>query len=275
MIKEKTPKKNKKFLCEKCRFSCSNKKDYNRHLMTLKHQKTTNTNQKPLKNPSTYECNCGKIYKHLSSLSNHKVKCNYKEKTDDFLLSLKKENEDLKKIMMEILKNGTHNTTNNNNTFNMQFFLNETCKDAMNLTDFAEYVRPQLIDLEHIGQVGYIEGISSIIMKNLNELEITRRPMHCSDIQKEIVYVKDEDKWEKEDDRKEKLRNTVREVANKNIKLLSEYAEKYPNCKEVESNRNEEYLNILLEVMGGIGETKKEQEEKIIKNLVKEIQIEN
>jgi len=112
-------------------------------------------------------------------------------------------------------------------------------------------------------------------MKNLNELEITRRPMHCSDIQKEIVYVKDEDKWEKEDDRKEKLRNTVREVANKNIRLLSEYAEKYPNCKEVESNRNEEYLNILLEVMGGIGETKKEQEEKIIKNLVKEIQIEN
>jgi len=298
---KKTPKSAINLICEICDFTCSKKSDMDRHLLTRKHKNRTISNEKTPKNDiveaKLFNCECGRSYKVRNSLWYHKKKCTKKtpeklpekknfeknfEKKDiiDQFQIMSQENMELKKMMadtqyqmIELLKKGTHNT-NSNNTFNLQIFLNETCKDAMNITDFAESVKPQINDLKEMGQLGYIEGISNIIMKNLNALEINKRPMHCSDLNREIVYVKDENKWEKEDNRKEKLRKTIREVANKNIKLLAEYAEKYPDYKETETKRNEEYLQILMETMGGLGENIIEKDEEIIKNLVKEVAIE-
>ena len=154
--------------------------------------------------------------------------------------------------MMEVIKNGNVNNINNTNsynnsnnkTFNLQFFLNETCKDAMNLTEFVDSLQLQLCDLENVGEVGYIEGISSIIVKSLNALDISERPIHCTDKKRETMYVKDEDKWEKENVLKEKMHKMVRKVSNKNINLISEFREKYPDYKKCNSNVSDQFNKI-------------------------------
>ena len=127
-------------------------------------------------------------------------------------------------MMLEVIKNGTNNNNNNttnshNKAFNLQFFLNETCKDAMNIMDFVDSIKLQLSDLERVGELGFVDGISNIIVKNLKELDVTERPIHCTDKKREVLYVKDEDKWEK-DDEKNKIKKAIKRVANKNIRLL-------------------------------------------------------
>jgi hypothetical protein len=181
-------------------------------------------------------------------------------------------------IMLEVIKNGTHNHSNNNTnslnkTFNLQFFLNETCKDAMNIMDFVESIKVQLCDLEKVGQIGYVEGISNIIVKNLNSLDETKRPVHCTDAKREVLYVKDEDKWEKENNDKQKLRKVIKEVAYKNSKMLKEFKSKHPDCDKSESKFSDQYNKLIIEAMGGKGDNDLEKEDKIIKNIAKEVTI--
>ena len=178
-------------------------------------------------------------------------------------------------MIMKVIEHGTNNTnitthTNSHNkAFNLNFFLNETCKDAMNITDFIDSINLQLSDLEKVGEVGYIEGISNIIIKNLNDLDETKRPLHCTDKKRETIYIKDQGQWEKEDDNKSKIKKAINKIANKNIKLISQFREKYPECKKSESRISDKYNKMIIEAMGGLGDNNIEKEEKIIKNITK------
>jgi hypothetical protein len=143
----------------------------------------------------------------------------------------------------------------------------------MNITDFVDSLKLQLSDLERVGEVGYIEGISRIIIKNLKELDITQRPVHCTDKKRETLYIKDEDKWEK-DEEKKKMHKLVRKVADKNARLLPKFKEKYPDYNKSSSTVSDQFNKIIIESMGGSGDNDYEKEEKIIRNISKQIVIE-
>jgi hypothetical protein len=280
------------FICKTCDYVTCRKSQFDRHLLTPKHQNTdkilTNTDIEGSKSSATYfSCNCGKIYKHRQSLFNHKKKCTnsqelYSTNNNKLVDYLMKENSEFKNLVLEALKNGSINNSNNiinnnsnNKSFNLQFFLNETCKDAMNITEFVNSIQLQLSDLEKVGELGYIEGISSIIVKNLNALDITLRPVHCTDKKRETMYIKDEDKWEKEDENKAKLHKMVRRISNKNIDLISEFKQLHPEWKKSTSRVSDEFNKIVIESMGGAGDNDFEKEEKIIKKVAKEVLIDS
>jgi len=300
-------KKNEKneptYYCEKCDYKCFYPSDWSRHLSTRKHlvshtwkQMETNGNKKIKKienneehDNNVYICDkCKKKYESRTGLWKHKNKCmtdENKNTTDkDLIMLLVKENSELKTIMAEqqnlmlkVIENGTHNTTttttttnSHNKSFNLQFFLNETCKNAMNIMDFVESIQLQLGDLEKVGNLGYVEGISDIIIKNLKNLDVTERPVHCTDKKRETIYVKDENKWEKDDDKK-RMHKMVKKIAHKNMKLLPMFREVHPDCNKSSSNFSDQYNKIIIETMGGQGDNDFEKEEKIIKNVTKEV----
>jgi len=294
---EKSQKIPKDYSCKNCDYITSSFKDFNKHLHTNKHLNRTNSNnleQNILENPKEYKCKfCDKCYKARNSLWYHEQKCNIQkinndEPSDKQLIlqilkqnselikenfELRKEQTDIKELILEIVKNGTHNTTNNttthtnshNKAFNLNFFLNETCKNAMNITDFVDSIKLQLSDLMEVGEIGYVEGMSKIIVKNLNNLDETVRPIHCTDKKRETMYIKDEGQWEKEDDNKTRLKKAINKVANKNIKLLPQFREKYPEYKNSSSKISDVHDKLVIEVM----ETDDDKKGKIIKNISK------
>jgi hypothetical protein len=275
------------YKCICCDFKCSYMSDWNRHVTTRKHLVSLRGNNLEMKlgekneRIEIHQCtNCNKIYKSSSGLWKHNKKCVNNKNDILFLVKdIVKQNQDLQKQIIDICKNGTNNiTTNNTNshnkTFNLQFFLNETCKDAMNIMDFVDSLKLQLSDLENVGKIGYVEGISSIIVKNLNSLDETKRPVHCTDSKREVMYIKDENKWEKENEEKKKLRKVIKHVAHKNSKMLNEYKQKYPNCDKSDSKYSDKYDKLIIEVMGGKGDNDLEKENKIIKNIAKEVIVE-
>ena len=285
-------KSGKKFHCEFCDYTTCKNNHYEKHLATDKHRKRINDSKMVVndsalcpKIPKKFECDCGKVYKYDSGYYRHKKKCNpLKESNDtntitdkELILMLVKQNTEL----MEILKHGTsnhnannsHNTNSLNKTFNLHFFLNETCKDAMNITDFVNSIKLQLSDVEKVGELGYVQGISNIITSNLQALDITQRPVHCTDKKRETMYVKDENKWEKEDEHNTKMRNMVKSVSNKNIRLLPQFKEKYPDYNDAESSNSDKYSKMVIEAMGGAGNNDTEKENKIIHNISKCITI--
>ena len=217
----------------------------------------------------------------------HSKNCNFENKkpendeiTDkELMLALIKDSSEVKNMIMEVIKNGINNNNNNNNTthtnshnkaFNLNFFLNETCKDAMNIMDFVDSIKLQLSDLEKVGELGYVEGISNIIVKNLKELDVTQRPVHCTDKKRETMYVKDENKWEK-DDEKLKLHKVIRKVTCKNQNLIPKFKEIHPDYNKYHSKFSDQYNKIIVESMGGPGDNDYEKEEKIIKNISKQV----
>lgn len=302
MYQQKNEKNTGGFLCENCNFFTSRNSLYKRHLLTAKHknqQKSTDFQQissekieKNTENTQKYACECGKNYKERTGLWRHKKICKYNaficEENEevpksepiiekDLIMMLIKQNSDL----MELLKTGTNNNNvnhahshNNNKTFNLQFFLNETCKDAMNITDFVESIKVQLSDIERMGEVGYVEGISNIITTNLKALDVTERPVHCTDKKRETIYIKDENRWEKEDDKKTKMRKAINKIASKNYKLLPEYRKKYPGCQFADNKFSNNYNKMMIEVMGGVGNDDLEKEDRIIRNISKNVLIE-
>ena len=307
MLKSSVPESSNKYMCETCDYHTSRYSQYVRHLDTPKHKKRVNStfcqqmSTNVNKESSEFICNCGKIYKERTGLWKHKQKC--KEK---LLINNNVDNDDIyddddnvnnyindditdkklilmlinqNKELMEIVKNGTNNTINNNinsnnKTFNLHVFLNETCKDAMNISDFIESVKLQVSDLENVGKVGYIEGISNIIIKNLQALEVEKRPVHCTDKKREVMYVKEDNIWEKEDEANNKLRKAIRKIAHKNICMFKAFREKYPDCEEYDSKKNSQYNTIVYEAMGGKGDNDYEKDTKIIKKIAKVVGIE-
>jgi hypothetical protein len=298
MLKSSVQKSSDFFYCESCDYTTCRYSQYIRHTTTLKHIKSTkSTSYQQLstkKSSESFECDCGKTYKERSGLWRHKQKCNIENKqilndtieNGNFMHYLIKENSEFKELLQEqnkiIMKmcesNVTqtiyNNSNNNNKTFNLQLFLNETCKDAMNITDFIHSLKIQLTDLENVGEVGFVNGITNIIVQNLKSLDITQRPVHCTDAKREVLYIKDENKWEKEGEENIKLRKAIKHVAFKNTKMLPEFRKKYPDCGKSESKYADQYNKLIIEAMGGKGENDKEKEDKIIKNIAKEVIIE-
>jgi len=292
------------YFCETCDYNTSRKSSYDKHALTSKHIIATECNKTATESckkvaescKKLYNCECGKIYSHHSSLWKHKQLCKNEESNDildifsdkNIILEILKSNKEFKDIIIEQGKNMlemankigsnncNNNTNSNNNThFNLQFFLNETCKDALNLTDFVEQFKLQLSDLDMVGRVGYTEGMSKLFIKNLNELDVHKRPIHCSDLKRETLYVKDKDTWEKENSENVKLKQAIKKVEHKNIKQIPQWKEENPTADDTETKKHMEYQNILLEVMGGSTlEDDNKKHEKIIKNIAKEVAIE-
>jgi hypothetical protein len=244
--------------------------------------------------------NCNKKYKDYSGLWRHKKKCFQKEQenitesliesenniSSDLILNIIQQNQEFKdllleqnKIIIEMSKN--NNTTNINNsmnnshnkTFNLQLFLNETCKDAMNIMDFVDSLKIQLSDIESIGELGFVNGISKFIIKNLKALDENMRPVHCSDPKRESLYVKDANVWEKEDSENKKIKKAIKYISHKNICAIPEWKAKYPDCIYSDSKKSNQYNHIVIEAMGGSGDNDSEKVDKIVKKIAKEVTI--
>ena len=246
-LDDKKMPKNAGFLtCSICDFICSKQSNYDKHLMTRKHQNNikwmTKDDKKMPKNAGKFACSCGKSYSYRQGLWKHQKSCGdllsstseSSTYSNEIFNYLKTENEEFKKMILQIVKSEkqqVNNIINNHNkTFNLNLFLNETCKDAMNIDDFVNSLQISFSDLENVGKSGFVNGISNIIVENLKALDIHKRPLHCSDSKREIMYIKDDNKWEKDNLDKQKLRNTIKLVAHKNSKKLSEFKKKYPDC---------------------------------------------
>ena len=278
--------------------------NYNTHILTRKHKILTNPNARLTKNAAekSYQCECGKSYKHMSSLCNHKKKCFVNDNIVNETCSpsnnivtillhqnmeLIKQNQEFKdlildqnKKILEIAKgdkitnnNNNNNTTNNTtNNFNLHFFLNEQCKDALNIMEFVNTIKLQLSDLDMMGKLGYTEGISKIFIRGLKELDIFKRPIHCSDLKRETLYIKDKDAWEKENGENMKMKQAINYIANKNIKQIPQWVEENPSAENTESKKHMDYIHILHESMGGkSSEPDEKKYSKIIRNVAKEV----
>ena len=279
-----------------------------KHVYRLNGNPMETLETKKMPKNAVHFCDCGKPYNSKSGLWKHKLSCQKKmpknaenvqnvqnENIYNIVTFLMKENNELKNMMieqqtkmfehhnkiidqnnlvLEIAKNGTNNVTHmnsHNKAFNLNFFLNETCKNAMNITDFVDSIKLQLNDLIDVGELGYVEGISNIIVKNLNSLDVTERPIHCTDKKRETIYIKDENKWEKEDCEKKRLKKFINKVAFKNQRLLPQFKEKYPEYNNSESKYSDQYSKIVIEAMGGNGVDEQDKEDKIIKRISKKV----
>jgi hypothetical protein len=282
----------KDYYCEYCDYKCSKKYNWDKHLLTAKHKLATSSNilssesgKKGTKVAKSYCCeNCNKEYTDRTGLWRHKKKCLENNINNDTLQDLDKD--ELIKMLIKqtgklinVVENGTNNTINNNtNTnshnkvFNLNLFLNETCKDAMNISEFVSSIKVSLDDLENTGRQGYVQGITNIILKNLNDVEDHMRPLHCSDSKREVIYIKDNNEWTKESDDKPILTKAIKTIANENIKQIKNWKDKYPDCSDHDSKKNNLYLKIVSNSMNGL--TKEEADKntnKIISNVVKEV----
>jgi len=293
-----------KYFCKFCDYDCCKKYNYERHTLTAKHIKTTNCHKnEELEQIEKYKCNkCNKIYKDRAGLWRHKKKCienieNNNSNNEFKILTnlvvevikqnqelitqnneVQKQNQELHKNVIEVIKNGTNNnnTINNNShnkTFNLQVFLNETCKDAMNIMDFVNSIKIQLSDIESIGQLGFVNGISQLIIKHLNALDENMRPIHCNDPKRDSLYVKDANVWEKEDIDNKKIKKAIKYISHKNICALPEWKAKYPDCIYSDSLKSDQYNQIVIEAMGGSGDNDAEKVDKIVKKIAKVVTI--
>ena len=299
------------FYCKKCDYTCFKKQYFIQHNNTQKHKNmfgngvANSDNNTDL--PNKYLCGCGKGYEDRSGLWKHKKTCNNAEDTTknitvknlqdnpmDIIISLIKQNSELKDLIIEnnkqnfeiqkqlignsqTINNNTYTNNSHNKTFNLNFFLNETCKDAMNLSEFIDSMKIQLSDLENVGKMGFVDGISNIIIKNLEALDVEKRPIHCCDAKRETMYIKDQDKWEKEDNELKRMKELVRTVRDKNISMVNTWRDLYPECVKSDSKKTTQYNQIYMEAFGGEtgGEkaTKQEKEEKIISKIAKSVVI--
>ena len=277
--------------CVDCDYTTCRKSQYTRHVLTSKHQYEI-ASKKCSKSSNSFHCSCGKKFKYESGYYRHYKVCPNKlnktktEKTKnadesgfsekDLMImvieqnkELIKKNSELQTNIIEVLKNGTHNNHSHNKTFNIQVFLNETCKDAMNITDFVNSLNIQLSDLERIGDAGFATGISDIIVKELKLIDVNKRPLHCSDLKRETLYIRGEDKWEKEDTDKHVMQNMIQSVSHKNINMIPLWKEANPTFHDSTSNTSDRYNRIIL---GSLDNTK-ENNEKIMKTIAKEVKI--
>ena len=279
-----------KYYCNVCDYKCCRKDNFDRHKMTPKHQKMTK-----MTSTSFFECvHCDKKYKYRQGLSKHKKQCVHVESvttnntniTPELIIEIIKQNQEFKTLLVEQNKsiielsknssitNNTNNTVNSHNkTFNLQIFLNDTCKNAMNLTDFVSSLQIDLTDLESVGELGFVNGLSKLIINGLNDLEECERPVHCSDLKRESMYVKEDNKWEKEDAENTRMKKALKQIAHKNIKMLPVWKIKNPDCKRSESHLSDKYSHMVIEAMGGSGDNDEEKANKIIRKIAKEVTI--
>ena len=304
MIVKKSPKISKMFYCKSCEYSCSKQSEFNKHIVTAKHKMIVNGSKKISKisktNNNEYECVCGKTYKYDSGYYRHKKVCrstniqvdsntHVKEHVDDSanntmttMMELIRQNQEFKELIVEQNKHllelsqkptTTNNTINNNNQkFNLNFFLNEQCKDAINMSEFLENMTLDIEDLTETGRLGYVGGISRIFINKLREMDTYKRPLHCTDLKRETLYIRENDEWFKENDSKNKFNDIIAHVANKNCKTIKQWTEEHPNYNKADTQENIEYVMLCQAMLGGFGEQENRQHrDKIVRNLIKEV----
>ena len=304
MIVKKSPKISKMFYCKSCEYSCSKQSEFNKHIVTAKHKMVVNGSKKISKisktNNNEYECVCGKTYKYDSGYYRHKKVCrstniqvdsntHVKEHVDDSanntmttMMELIRQNQEFKELIVEQNKHllelsqkptTTNNTINNNNQkFNLNFFLNEQCKDAINMSEFLENMTLDIEDLTETGRLGYVGGISRIFINKLREMDTYKRPLHCTDLKRETLYIRENDEWFKENDSKKKFNDIIAHVANKNCKTIKQWTEEHPNYNQVDTQENIEYVMLCQAMLGGFGEQENRQHrDRIVRNLIKEV----
>ena len=285
------------YYCEKCDYKCSKLYNWKKHLDTSKHTQETNGSilEKQSGKKGQICCeNCNKEFKTRSGLWKHSKTCNFKDKKEvateetetvttsnevhelkEIMKYLMKENSEMKNMIMDVIKTGTHNTTHTNShnkTFNLNFFLNETCKNALNINEFVSSIKVSLDDLENTGRQGYIEGISSIILNKLKNLNHYDRPIHCADQKREILYIKNDNQWFKEGEEKPLLTKAIKTIANENIKQIKTWRDKNPECTDSDSKKNNLYLKIVSNSMSGTDKEECDKNiNKIISNVAKEV----
>lgn len=282
------------FECKKCDYKTSSKKDYKKHTDTMKHNMLVNASNIPIKPSKTFICSCGKSYFHESSYYRHSKTHNSHPIEDintdainkdllndkDIIQHLLKENAEFKEFMLEQNKqmiklannvgNNNNNVNTTNNQFNLNVYLHETCKNAMNIMDFVNQLQVGVHDLEETGRLGYAEGISKIFINGLNKINVSDRPIHCSDQKRETFYIKNNNEWNKETQHKLILTNAIKHVANKNIKQITEWTKIHPDYRDSSTKDNDRYLKIVCESMSGTNEEESNQNySKIIKNIAK------
>jgi len=286
-------KKTGDLYCEKCGFNTVQKSDYNRHILTAKHKRLTCTDTKNIKKTESinvWKCECGKSYMQRQSLFKHKKKCKYIEGEEKETTPEKKEDIDYKELLIQAMKQMSeqqkvmseqqkqitemipligNNNNNTNNKFNLNFFLNETCKDALNINDFIDSLQLQLNDLDKMNELGYVNGLTRIFLNGLNQLDLTKRPLHCSDAKREILYVKENDEWDKEES-KTKLNHAISTVGRKTFKHFPEWMETHPNCNDSNSQDNEEYHSLIKNT---ITQNTEDNKNKVAKNIIKDVVI--
>lgn len=302
------------YYCIYCDIKTDNKYNYDRHLFTEKHKRHQKYLQKTVTSTDNtlsgkyYECCCGKSYNHRQSLFSHKKKCLYiqeknsnieknekesNEKENNIMVkelikqnqSILLENQEFKKLIMELVSkpssisnvtnnNSTVNTNSHNKQFNLHFFLNETCKNAMNMTDFMDSLEIKNSELEDMGRLGYVKGISNIFIRALNELDEKERPLHCTDIKRETLYIKENNIWEKETPDNLKVKKIVTYIANKNFRKIPQWRKENPQSDDIMSKKHMEYMNMLNQVMTGITPEDESGINKIIKKIAMEVCIE-
>ena len=293
MANENTSITSNKFICENCDFKCSKKGDYNRHILTDKHERLTMANKITSQNDNIFKCECSKEFKHSSSLSKHKKKCTFIKKIENNntcliqiegkkeMLELKEDNKELKNMIKELIKenakhqlqigelipkigNTTNNTQNNNQKFNINVFLNEDCKNAINMSDFIKSLHITIEQLDFTKQNGLAQGLSKSIIENMNKLSIYERPMHCTDTKRETLYIKDNDNWSK-DGSKEKIKSVINKASSKNFNALMDWKKLNPDYMN-----SEDKTDYFTKTISTIGKPTTNIDEKIIKNLCKE-----
>ena len=290
-----------KYHCNLCNTTCVRNTEWQRHISTRKHQTRANCGEKATPhNAKKYVCSCKKEYNDRAGLWRHKQKCsgeNQCEKSPDdktidkeTILMLLQQNNEFKDLLMEqakehqrqlfeLAKNGNNNsitnniTNNNNQKFNMNFFLNEQCKDALDIMDFVNSLQLSVTDLENTGNVGYVKGVSDIFLRGLRDLDVYKRPIHCSDLKREVMYIKDNDVWQKDEDNK-KVKKAIQYIGGRNFKQISEWVALNPESKDVRSRKHDQYVKILTKCTGGADI---EEDEtlfgKVITNVAKEVLI--
>jgi len=303
MTKNYIPKIPMKFFCEKCDYNTSNKKDFNKHVSTQKHKygdSTNNTNDnvpKIPKNPQMYECICGKKYKHKGSLWNHNQKCNFsgkliekKEDLQELVIKLLTDNQEMKKenqqlihtlidqhkqmtdLLPKIGNNNNNTTINNKQKFNINVFLNEKCKDALTMNEFVEKIEISMKNLLTTKEKGLGEGLSNIIIENMNKLSLYERPIHCTDKKRETLYIKwgvppHPPQWEK-DEKKEQINTLLKKVEHKQLKNIQQWTDTHPNYMDNELLQ-EEYLSLIK----GCTSSTEECKDKVIRKVCDNVYI--
>jgi len=291
---------NEPYMCIFCDYKTSRKSQYDRHLLTAKHKSLTNLTISVLQSSDQHICSlCKKKYSSRVGLWYHKKKCTFKcvqqseEMTKNDLIKqlilqnqqLIFENKEFKELLLEqsnkmlelatkptSVINNNNNSNNNNKQFNLNLFLNEKCKNAMNMSEFIDSIQIEDEDFENIGKLGYIQGISNIFIKGLKELDETVRPMHCNDIKRETLYIKDNDVWSK-DENKKRVRHAIAMIAHKNLKYIPVWQEANPSSFDVTTKKNDLYMRIANQVTTAITPDDDLGINKIIRNVASNVVI--
>lgn len=293
MMTKKVKSENPIFLCKVCNYECSKKYLYEKHILTRKHQMMTNGDNIQ---DTAFICSCGKQFSYRQGLHRHKKICQkvtiepnnlnsaavvelLKQNTEfkQLIIEQNKVLQEQNKSIMELASKETtvnNHCTNNNQKFNLNFFLNTTCKDAINLSEFVENMNIEFEDIENIGRQGYVAGMSDMILSRIKNMDITKRPVHCTDLKRETMYIKDNDTWNKDTPENKKLRTMIDIVAAQNYGKMPSWMEKYPDCLDTNHAKYDFSINMMKNVLGDVGEEQIKLNNKVVKNIAKHIIIE-